>query len=253
MSRARWPGGPPQNILHSCNIFLTTRFKNVITPVWIEFWETKIESNIELNQFLPKFKLWIETFGYRSWLSLMQHFWQPGLRTWSPLAATGGGPGWTCTTAALAKMDLTSSLFSQLGFHFEMVNLFLHKSRSDQMWSKVLHTNCYTWLPVLSVGRARIHTEDRGSSSERITWSWGNRASVDRLRIYANLTLVIFNSLYLFYWLYYLYLIYQIYSLKIGSTKEERKKCCKIFTLSSLKCVDNDHTQNPASKWQRVD
>ena len=40
--------------------------------------------------------------------------WRPGLRTWSPLAATGGGPGWMCTTAALAKMDPTSSLFSRV-------------------------------------------------------------------------------------------------------------------------------------------
>ena len=35
--------------------------------VWIEFWETNIEWNIELNQFFPKFKLWIELF----WVSIM--------------------------------------------------------------------------------------------------------------------------------------------------------------------------------------
>ena len=101
-------------------------------------------------------------------------------------------------------MDLTSSLFSRgllfcpIGFPLGELVFAQEKIRPNvEDGRKVLRTNCYSRLPVLSVGWARIHTESRGS--ERITLLWKNHASVDRLRIFANLTLVIFNSLYLFY------------------------------------------------------
>ena len=42
---------------HILNWITTTNFE--LNNSWIEFWETNIVSNIELNQFLPKFKLWI--------------------------------------------------------------------------------------------------------------------------------------------------------------------------------------------------
>ena len=117
----------------------------------------------------------------------MQHFLCAGSRTWSLLAATGGGPEWMCTTAALVKMDLTSSLYNRgfttflsdwetllipkRGHHLgqvEMVNLILYKRRSDQMCkstAKWFFTQTATSdCQLLAVRWARIHTEGRLAS-----------------------------------------------------------------------------------------
>ena len=78
-SRARWPGW--------------INFRFLFWIAWF-FWMT---STLDISH---------------SVRTSMQHFLCPGSRTWSLLGATGVGPGWMCMTAALVKMDLTSSLSS---------------------------------------------------------------------------------------------------------------------------------------------
>ena len=137
-SRARWPG-------------------------WICFWFFGFPENLWMTS-PPDISHSVSTS--------MQHFLCAGSRTWSPLAATGDGPGWMCTTDALVKMDLTSSLYSrgfttflsdwetllmpkrghQLG-QVQMVNLILYKRRSDQMckstvewfFKQTVTSDCYCW------------------------------------------------------------------------------------------------------------
>lgn len=108
-SRARWPG-------------------------WICFWFFGFPENLWMTS-PPDISHSVSTS--------MQHFLCAGSRTWSLLAATGGGPGWTCTTAALVKMDLTSSLYNRgfTTFLSDWETLFMPKGVTT--WDKL---KWWTWF-----------------------------------------------------------------------------------------------------------